>query len=181
MNKKVFGKKLSRDSTTRRALFRSLVRAMAFNGQIVTTKAKAVAVRGQLERLVSLSSKDGVASRRRLYAELGNDRETADKLVDFTKKAFTGKNSGFTRIIRLPARRGDRAEMVRFEWTVKPEGAEKSGAVKTAKKSKKEGKVEAKADAGKGSLKDRLGRIRKGKKSESKVTEKSRKARKKSE
>lgn len=49
MNKKVFGRKLSRSRPAREALFAQLTRALILNGKIVTTKAKAKAIQGDVE------------------------------------------------------------------------------------------------------------------------------------
>lgn len=119
MNKKVFGRKLSRNTQSRKALFRSLISAIIQYGEITTTKAKAKAVVRDIDKLMTLVSKNTVASRRSVLAKLANDKKTTDKLffdyIEFTKK----RKSGFTRIISLPARKGDAAEMAKIEWVDK--------------------------------------------------------------
>lgn len=77
---------------------------------------------------------------RRLQSELGSDRETASALTILAKDTFKGLVSGYTRSIPLPRRKGDLAEIVRMEWTVKPEKVE----AKPVKKEKKTKVVKAK-------------------------------------
>jgi large subunit ribosomal protein L17 len=119
MNKKVFGRKLSRSRPAREALFASLTRALIINGKIVTTRAKAKAVQGDVDKMLTLAKKGGVSARRRVMGNLDNARDATDILFQKVVKAFPTKTSGFTRIISLPRRVGDNAEMVRMEWTEK--------------------------------------------------------------
>jgi len=116
MRKMVFGKKLSRGKKGREALLRSLVRAIVISGKIVTTKAKAKAIIGQVDKIVTLAKKGTLDSRRRVLAFLGNDRDTAERLVNTLAPSFSQRNSGYTRIILLPSRKGDNAQMARLEW-----------------------------------------------------------------
>ena len=145
MKKRVFGRKLSRDRGSRKALFISLIKALVLHGEIITTYAKAKAIKSQIERLVGMTRKEGISARRRVYASLANDRKTTDSLFGIAPQ-FTGRNSGFTRIIKLPERRGDISSIVRLEWSqkikiqTKKEGKEKKEAEKPIKKGLK-GKV----------------------------------------
>lgn len=116
MRKMVFGRKLSRGKKGREALLRSLARAIILDGKIVTTEAKAKAVRGQVDKLVTLAKKGTLATRRRALAYLANDRATTDKLFGPIAKACFQRKGGYTRIIPLPVRRGDSAKIVRIEW-----------------------------------------------------------------
>ena len=121
MKKKVFGRKLSRSRPAREALFTSLARALIINGKIVTTRAKAKAVVPDVEKMVTLAKKGDINSRRKALGMLDNSRATNDILFNFVAKAFSDRQSGFTRIISLPRRSGDNAQMVRIEWTEKVE------------------------------------------------------------
>ena len=148
MNKRVFGRKLSRSRPAREALFASLAQSLILNGRIVTTRAKAKAVQASVEKMVTLAKAGDLAARRSVMGKLDNARESADILFQKVAKAFSAKNSGFTRIISLPRRVGDNAQMVRMEWTEKVEieskkKEEKPAEAKTAVK--KEKKVVKKA------------------------------------
>lgn len=143
MRKMVFGRQLSRSRKSRIALFRSLIRALAISGKIVTTKAKAKAIIPQIDKLITAAKKNSISARRRVLSELGNDRKTTDLIFLKVAPAFSNRSSGFTRIVLLPARPGDSAQMVRLEWTEvveikekpKKELVEKKGE-KTSKKAK---------------------------------------------
>jgi large subunit ribosomal protein L17 len=121
MNKRVFGRKLSRSRPAREALFASLAQSLITNGKIITTRAKAKAVAGSVEKMVTQAKSGTIAARRKVMSNLDNKREAADVLFQKVVKAFPMKNSGFTRIISLPRRVGDNAQMVRMEWTEKIE------------------------------------------------------------
>jgi len=145
MNKKVFGRKLSRSRPARESLFATLAKAMILNGKMVTTRAKAKAVQSSVEKMVTMAKKGDLAARRRALSALDNQREAAEVLFQKVAKAFTNKNSGFTRIISLPRRVGDNAQMVRMEWTEKVEyGDMKLESSKETKKTKKIEKTEKK-------------------------------------
>jgi len=143
MKKRIFGRKLSRGSGARKALYRSLIKALVEHGSITTTKVKAKTIQRDVEKIVNIAKIDSVVARRRVYAKLGNDRRTTDNIFKLIAPKFSAKKGGYTRIINLPRRRGDFAEMARFEWTEtvttlqdsKPTGIQK----KSAKSKKKPG------------------------------------------
>jgi len=132
MRQKVFGRKLSRGGGARKALYVAIVRALVINGDIKTTKAKAKAVIPEIERLVSLARKGNSA---KIAAFFGNNRKIA---LDFTNmvRQFSERNSGFSRIINLPPRVGDSAEMVRLMWVENIVKSEKNDSQKSKKNSK---------------------------------------------
>jgi len=133
MRKKVFGKALSRGGGARKALFRSLVRSLVLLGQINTTKAKAKAVQRDIDKLFGHIKKGTVAGNRRVLAMLGNDREVLNFLLERYAPAVKDRRSGFSRIVTLPTRKGDMAQMARLELVDKP-----------VEKKKKEKKVKVK-------------------------------------
>jgi large subunit ribosomal protein L17 len=137
MNKRVFGRKLSRSRPAREALFASLAQSLITNGSIVTTRAKAKAVTSSVEKLVTMAKKGSIAARRKVMSKLDNKREAADVLFQKVVKSFASKTSGFTRIISLPRRVGDNAQMVRMEWTEKIEYEDKSKKAVTKKEETK--------------------------------------------
>ncbi|MCS7091925.1 MAG: 50S ribosomal protein L17 [Patescibacteria group bacterium] len=117
MKKKVFGRKFSRDYGSRKALFRALTRSFVLNGSIITTKAKAKAISASVEKLVTAIKKGSLAHIRRVNAKLANDRKVLTKLIREVAPAFSGIKGGYTKLISLPARRGDNAEMTKIVWT----------------------------------------------------------------
>lgn len=165
MRKKVFGRKLGRERDTRRALFRSLIRAFVLYGKISTTKAKAKAVQPDIEKVVNLAKGTTISNLRQLHSVLGNDTGTV-KLLGNATKAFKDKKSGYTRIINLERRTGDNAEMVRLEWSEKVESNKGQVTSNKKNKTKKSKAVEAKVlneKPKKKTLKERLTSLRKRK------------------
>lgn len=114
MKKRIFGRKFSRDHDSRRALYRSLARSFLLNQSVVTTKTKAKAAQGFVERLLTVAKRNTVNDNRKVYAILGNDRKTSNVLFELVKK-IGDRNGGYTRIVPLPARRGDNTPMARLE------------------------------------------------------------------
>ena len=138
MRKKVFGRRLSRSRKGRTALIRSLIKALIVNGKITTTKAKVKSIQGQAEKLVTIAKKNNLSSRRRVLAFLGNDRKTTDHFFLKLVPVFKDRNSGFSRLILLPRRKGDNAEMATIEWIDKYVEVVKKA--ETNKKDSKKGK-----------------------------------------
>lgn len=138
MNKRVFGKKLSRERSSRELLFVGLVEDLVRHGRIKTTKAKAKAVIGFIDKLVVLAKKDTLASKRQILKKIKNNKDIATKLWTDVAKTFEKRSSGFTRIIPLVSRKGDLAKMVRLEWVEEMRKEEKSDKseekIKTIKK-----------------------------------------------
>lgn len=116
MRKKVFGRQLSRSRRAREALFKSLIKELILRGKIVTTFAKAKAIQADVDKIVVIVKKEGVAALRQISATLSADREQVARLVK-NASTFTQRTSGFTRIVRLTPRKGDAASMARLEWT----------------------------------------------------------------
>jgi large subunit ribosomal protein L17 len=137
MRKKVFGRKLGRDRGSRAALFRSLVKALLERGKIVTTKAKVKAFQPDVEQLVTCAKKKDLSFIRKAYGYLGNDKKSLEILFGSVAKAFATRNSGYTRTINLPNRKGDNAEMASIEWTEKVVLEDVKNDKKKAKKEKK--------------------------------------------
>lgn len=116
MNKRVFGSKLSRERSSRELLFVSLVENLVNSGKINTTKAKAKAIIGLVDKLVVLAKKNTLASKRQILKRLKGNKEIATKLWTEIATTFSNRPSGFTRIIPISSRKGDLAKMVRLEW-----------------------------------------------------------------
>lgn len=142
MNKQIFGRKLGRNTNTRKALYRSLVRALVLHGSIKTTKAKAKAIQGEVDSLLTKAGSGSLETRRAVLGSLGNDKQTTSKLFGELAAMTKSRKSGFTRIINLPTRKGDRAKVVKLEWVDPPVVKEKR--VKKEKVSKKALKKDSK-------------------------------------
>ena len=121
MRHRVAGHKLSRSKDQRMALRRNLVKQLFEHERIRTTRAKAQAVRGQAERLITLAKNGNQAGdekmvhARRLAAARLSDAGAVKKLFDDIAPRFENRPGGYTRIIKLGLRQGDAAEMVILE------------------------------------------------------------------
>ena len=121
MRHKVAGKRLSRSKDQRTALRRILVKQLFEHERIQTTRAKAEAVRGQAEKLITLAKRGNVAEgaasvhARRLASARLNDREAVKKLFDDIAPRFENRQGGYTRMTKLGFRQGASAEMVILE------------------------------------------------------------------
>ena len=119
------GRKLSRKRDQRRALLKSLATALIINQEIKTTKARALEVRSYVERLITESKKDNLASRRRIIAKLNTVR-AAHRLCDYIRPQLNHRQSGYLRIEKLGQyRRGDAAEIVAVSFVDQFESIEK--------------------------------------------------------
>jgi large subunit ribosomal protein L17 len=90
--------------------------------RITTTRAKAQAIRGQAERLITLAKKGNAAEAaagkvhaRRLVAARIQDPKSVKKLFDEIAPRYAERKGGYTRLVRLGRRNGDSAEMVLLE------------------------------------------------------------------
>lgn len=121
MRHRVAGHKLSRSKDQRTALRRNLVKQLFEHERIRTTSAKAQAVRGQAERLITLAKKGNKAGdekmvhARRLAAARLSDAGAVKKLFEDIAPRFEDRPGGYTRIVKLGLRQGDAAEMVILE------------------------------------------------------------------
>lgn len=136
MRKKVYGRQLSRETGSRRALYRSLIRALVEHNRINTTKAKAKSVIPMIDKVINLAKRNSVAANRRVFSILGNDKKTAKAIFEIVAPKFSGRTGGFTRIVNLPRRRGDLAKVVRLEWVENMSSKKTKVDKKKTKKSK---------------------------------------------
>lgn len=134
MRKNVFGRRLSRDTQGRTALFKHLITALIKYGSIKTTQAKSKAIKGLVDKVVGAAKEGSLPKRRFLLSMFSKD--TVKKLVNEVAPRFKTRTSGFTRITKIGTRISDNASMVMMEWV---EGMEvKTEEVKDKKIAEKE-------------------------------------------
>jgi large subunit ribosomal protein L17 len=114
MRHKLAGRKLSRASEHRRALYRNQVAALLTHEKITTTEAKAKEVRSLVEKMITLGKDSSLASRREALAFI-TDKKVVDKLFTEIAPGYADRNGGYTRLLRLGSRPGDNAPMVQIE------------------------------------------------------------------
>jgi large subunit ribosomal protein L17 len=124
------GKKLGRDSSHRKAVFRNLVTSLFRHEEISTTHAKANAVKPIAEKMITLAKRGDLHARRQALSYL-MDKGVAHKLFDQIKDRFSQRQGGYTRVLKTGYRGGDNAPLAIIQLL--PAGKGK-GAGKVTKK-----------------------------------------------
>ena len=131
------GFKLGRRTNHRWALFRNLLVALFRHERITTTEAKAKAVRGLADHVITLAKReDNRLHARRQVLTLVPDREVVGRVFDTIAARFSERNGGYTRILKAGLRRGDAAPMVLLELVDRPQTGSDGGKDKREKKAK---------------------------------------------
>ena len=106
---------LGRESAQRKALMRSLADSLVLHGSIKTTLAKARALRGVIEPLITKAKKGDLTARRSAIRVLYTDKAVKIIMEELGPK-YKDRDGGYTRITKLGARENDAAEMARIEF-----------------------------------------------------------------
>jgi large subunit ribosomal protein L17 len=114
MRHRKVGKKLGREKGPRKALTDSLATSLVLREKIVTTEAKAKAIRPIVERLITRSKVKSVHNKQRLSRVL-EDKKAVQKLLDVIGPKYKDRKGGYTRIIKMVRRQGDGAAMAQIE------------------------------------------------------------------
>lgn len=107
-------RKLGRDSSARKALFRSILTSFFACERIETTEAKAKEVSSLAEKLITLAKRGDLHARRQALAQMMDEKVVA-KLFDTIAPKYADRQGGYTRILKLGPRRGDAAPMAILE------------------------------------------------------------------
>lgn len=105
---------LDRKTGPRKALLNHLAESLILMEKITTTRAKAMAVKRVVEKLITRSKTNTLANRRELLSKL-HSVKAVKKLMEVIGGRYKDRQGGYTRIIRLGFRRGDGAEQVIIE------------------------------------------------------------------
>jgi large subunit ribosomal protein L17 len=121
MRHSVSGYRLGRSTGARVALRRTLIKQFFIHERITTTRAKAEAIRGDAERLITIARNSanaddaGKVNARRLAASKLGDNQVIKRLFDEIAPRFATRPGGYTRMLKLGPRKGDSADMVLLE------------------------------------------------------------------
>ncbi len=134
---------LSRTSSHRKALLSNMSASLIMEKRIVTTLAKAKALRMHVEPMITRSKEDNLNNRRMAFRDLQN-KEAVTELFTVIAPKVADRPGGYTRIIKLGRRRGDDTmtcfiELVDFNEVYTQEGKTKTKATeeKAAKKTRR--------------------------------------------
>ncbi len=129
------GKKLGRNSSHRKAMFRNMVTSLFKYEQLETTDAKAKELRQTAEKMITLAKRGDLHARRQALAYM-KDKATTHRLFDELKDRYVDRQGGYVRIIKKTNRKGDGAPISVIQLLPEEEG-------------KKKGKKKAKAGSAK--------------------------------
>lgn len=108
------GRRLGGSAAHQKAMMGNLVASLIAAEGIVTTAAKAKAMRPIAEKMITKAKKGGLHNHRQIIAYL-RDQEIADKLMEDVGPRYADRPGGYTRILKIGPRYGDNAPMVRIE------------------------------------------------------------------
>ena len=108
------GRRFGGSSSHQRLMMANLVASLVAAEGIVTTEAKAKAMRPVAEKVITKARKGGLHNHRQILAYLG-DQEIAAKLMDDVGPRYADRPGGYTRILKLGPRHGDNAPMAKIE------------------------------------------------------------------
>ena len=114
------GRKLNRNSSHRRAMFRNMSASLIEHEQIRTTVAKAKELRRHVEPLITMAKTDAPEKRRRAFDRLRN-RSSVTKLFNEIGPRYKDRPGGYLRILKMGPRPGDSAPMALVQLVDRPE------------------------------------------------------------
>ena len=108
------GRRFGGSAAHQKAMMGNLVASLIAAEAIVTTEAKAKAMRPVAEKIITKARKGGLHNHRQILAFL-RDQEIADKLMEDVGPRYADRPGGYTRILKVGPRQGDNAPMCRIE------------------------------------------------------------------
>jgi large subunit ribosomal protein L17 len=122
------GRKLNRNSSHRKAMFRNMTASLVEHELIKTTLPKAKELRRYAEPLITLAKEDSVANRRLAFARL-RDKAAVGKLFADVGPRFESRPGGYLRVLKCGLRPGDKAPMAYVELVDRNEPIEQEDVV----------------------------------------------------
>jgi large subunit ribosomal protein L17 len=135
-------KKLNRTSEHRKALLMNMLNSLIKYEQIKTTLPKAKFLKPQADKIITLGKKDSLQNTKLLISKL-QDTNSANKVKKTLSKRYLNRKGGYTRIIKVGFRYGDKAPMAVIEFVDRDVEAKKVDIKKkdTTKEIKEEKKL----------------------------------------
>ena len=113
------GRKLNRNSSHRKAMFRNMANSLFQHEIIKTTVPKAKELRRVAEPLITMAKEDSVAHRRLAFNRM-RDKEAVGKLFEELGPRYVERPGGYLRIMKCGYRSGDKAPMAYVELVGRP-------------------------------------------------------------
>ncbi|MEX1032423.1 MAG: 50S ribosomal protein L17 [Cellvibrionaceae bacterium] len=120
------GRKLNRNSSHRKAMFRNMTASLVEHELIKTTLPKAKELRRYAEPLITLAKEDSLANRRLAFSRLGNKAAVGKLFADLGPR-FDGRPGGYLRVLKCGLRPGDKAPMAYVELVDRSQLGEAEG------------------------------------------------------
>ena len=108
------GRKLGRTASHKKAMLNNMATSLFEHGSIRTTCAKAKELRSMAEHLITFAKRGDLHARRQVLRRIRN-KVVVSKLFDEIGPAFSDRNGGYTRLLKLGPRRGDSTEVCLLE------------------------------------------------------------------
>ena len=115
------GRKLNRNSSHRKAMFRNMAASLVEHESIKTTVPKAKELRRVIEPMITSAKQDNVAKRRQAFDRI-RDKAAVGKLFSILGPRFADRPGGYTRILKCGMRPGDNAPMAIIEFVERSDG-----------------------------------------------------------
>ncbi len=122
MRHNISGRKLNRKTSHRIALLKNLSKSLLIHEQIETTLPKAKDLRPFVEKILTISKTNNLASKRKVLSYLGN-KEIVEKVFNVLAKRYQKRNGGYVRILKSGFRYGDSAPKAVVELVERDTGA----------------------------------------------------------
>ena len=142
MRHRVYGRHLGRDKNQRQALFKSLVHSLFTYGTIQTSEAKAKAIKGLVDKIITLA-KD--KNSKRLLQSYFTSKALQDRVIKEVAPKLSDRQSGYTSLVKLGTQQGDRTMVVKMSLIgmekMEPVKSAKSAPIKSESKDEKKDKI----------------------------------------
>ena len=129
-------RKLNKTSEHRKAMFQNMINSLIKYEQITTTLPKAKELKPIIDKVITLSKKKSMHSKKNLFSELQN-KTSVDKLLNTLSTRYTKRNGGYCRVLKAGFRYGDDAPMAVIELVDRDVNARKIDIPKKTEEPKK--------------------------------------------
>src|SRR5689334_2388666 len=102
---RVYGRKLGRNKNERSSLFRSLMQELFLHGTITTSKSKASAIKGEVDKVINLAKSK---TSQNLVQNVFSNKQLTDRIIKEIAPKLQNRNSGYTSLMKVGVRDGDR-------------------------------------------------------------------------
>jgi len=136
MRHKLAHRKLNRTSEHRKAMFQNMVNSLIKYEQITTTLPKAKELKPIIDKVITLSKKKSLQSKKNLFSKL-QSKTSVDKLLNTLSTRYTKRNGGYCRVLKTGFRYGDDAPMAIIELVDRDVNAKKVDIPKKIEESQK--------------------------------------------